>query len=811
MYTGNSQEATETPVVSAMPPCGKANAPEGYLTYFQSEKNRKRHFVDAVKAVLGPRDRYQSYPTYFSHKPLSHDDEPNRIADLYIDFDKDGDIQLTVEEGILTITHFENVYDVPVDEWRISFSGGKGVHLKLKASVLGLEDGRLNLPLILKQLMREVIEELKLTTVDLSIYNMRTGKPFRRENVKRENGFYEVPIAHEDLAASNHDSFILSPRELIDTRPGTLNDKLCAKCKSIETELKKVAETNSNNGEYFPLNIENEPPCIPAILKNREVTAGKCDFNQSMMTVIRWYLANDIEYDGAMENEYFSSFAYEFPSGSLKTRKDRETNVQDRFTSMARAGAEFGCGYAKSLGISLGCDSCSVFVDEEPEGEEAEIIEEAKKAAEQYQKKDAKRVGKLDLGKLPVKLRNHIKEGMKRQDGDPLLLLPAALASAAASIERNVSYAWHGNHALLYCNLYLLTIAGSGAGKTTAINSGALDVRAMNRMQKSEIETEEKLDEPDEDLIQEMKKKLMIIPERTTLEALVKILNEHNGVIFTAEFSGFLKSLKAGGNAFGMMEVVSDIYDCTHDGWNKATIGGGLLTLANPCLSICGFSTLDFLRGELAKSDIGSGALARYLLFYPPTSDNAPTLPKSLPPMSKMTIYEEMADMDPITMTLSKEAEKRASELFKHIHEDIKIYGKNAGSFLEPFVRRWTAHLIKLAMILQQFEKVGSDVIQTKALEGAWHIVSLAMESTKLLFDEKLGISEHQEKCNRVLGYLAKNGGSMTRGQMLKNKVLQNGVKELDYILETLIHSGRITTNGDSLKPKTVLYMKNIG
>jgi hypothetical protein len=616
-----------------------------------------------------------------------------------------------------------------------------------------------------------------------------------------------VPIYPEELIAENHDEYIKKPRDLPDCRPGLRGEKLYQKIEEIESELKKL-ESFSNRGDFFPLNAENEPPCISAILENRKVSPGKCDFNQSMMTITRWFQTNGIGYREAMTDARFADFVYQFPSGSLKTPQDRKNNVRDRLASMERAGAEFGCGYAKSLGIKLGCDHCSVYVTEIPlEGTDI-LTEEAREAAKEYREKDSKRVGPLNLDILPKKVKHFIEEGVKRQDGEPLLLLPPVLASAAAALERRVFFQWHGNNSFLYCNLYQLTIAGSGTGKTTALNSGARDIRQINRQQQKAIKDEEQKNPQDESVIQEMKKKLVILPERVTLEALVAIMNEHNGVIFSAEFSGFLKSLKAGGNAFGMLEVVSDIYDCTYDGWNKATVSGGLLTLDEPCLSICGYTTLDFVRGELSKTDVGSGALARYLLYYPPSEDLPPTLPKPLSPMSEMTIYQAMADLDPLEMALSKEAKLRAVELFTIIFEDIKSHGKQAGNFLEPFVRRWTAHLIKIGMILQQFERVNSNIIQIDALEGAWHIVQLAMESTKLLFDEKLGIGEHREKCNRVMGYLAKKGGMVTRSQILKNQVLQGGVKELDYILETLIHSGRIASNGDNLKPGTLLYMK---
>jgi hypothetical protein len=151
------------------------------VTYYQREKKQKRVFQKASDPI--PKgSRYGSYPERFQHIPESHDKEPNRKADLYIDLDKDGNISLTVKEALQIIKHFFDVYDVSTNEWRISFSGGKGVHLKLKAGVLGLEAGRWNLPLIYKALIKEIVDSQELQSVDLSIYCMRSGKPFRIEN-----------------------------------------------------------------------------------------------------------------------------------------------------------------------------------------------------------------------------------------------------------------------------------------------------------------------------------------------------------------------------------------------------------------------------------------------------------------------------------------------------------------------------------------------------------------------------------------------------------------------------------------------------
>ena len=333
----------------------------GYCTEYQYEKKELRRFVklgsqEVKRAELSYR--YQIYPDFFEFPPKDHDHEPNRIADFKLDLDKDGNIPLVIEEAHKILDNLFKQYGVNPNEWRIWFSGGKGVHLEILASVLGLEDGRKNLPLVFKALAREFVEKLGLETVDLSIYCMKTGKPFRREGIQRENGNYKVPVTLEELTAENHDSFIKAPRHLEDGRPGLRSEKLAARIQEIIAEIESK-EAFINSGAFFEYESEDDPPCITAIANNRRVTAGKCDFNFSAMTLIRYVLSRGWTCDDVMG--FFPGFIAEFPSSSLTTLAARKANITDRFHSMERSGAVFNCGFARALGIRLGCESCSYF------------------------------------------------------------------------------------------------------------------------------------------------------------------------------------------------------------------------------------------------------------------------------------------------------------------------------------------------------------------------------------------------------------------------------------------------------------------
>jgi hypothetical protein len=58
------------------------------------------------------------------------------------------------------------------------------------------------------------------------------------------------------------------------------------------------------------------------------------------------------------------------------------------------------------------------------------------------------------------------------------------------------------------------------------------------------------------------------------------------------------------------------------------------------------------------------------------------------------------------------------------------------------------------------------------------------------LFNRELGESDHQTKQRRVVEYIANRQGKIPRQSLLVSRVLDGGVKEYNYILESLEESG---------------------
>ena len=63
---------------------------------------------------------------------------------------------------------------------------------------------------------------------------------------------------------------------------------------------------------------------------------------------------------------------------------------------------------------------------------------------------------------------------------------------------------------------------------------------------------------------------------------------------------------------------------------------------------------------------------------------------------------------------------------------------------------------------------------------------------TRFLFKRELGESDHQAKQRKVIEYIANRGGKKARQVLLTSRILDGGVKEYNYICESLEESGLV-------------------
>ena len=246
-----------------------------------------------------------------------------------------------------------------------------------------------------------------------------------------------------------------------------------------------------------------------------------------------------------------------------------------------------------------------------------------------------------------------------------------------------------------------------------------------------------------------------------TTEAFLQHLSEgHQGVLLSSEFAAYLQNMdKSHNNDYKALST--DLYDVLQS-YRYRTKTQGDLILNYPFYSICGVSTLSWLREALKKNDVASGFFARFLLFAPPHDDS---IPPALPQPKKITNkyaehqFNDVLDNmdDEYTYRLSKEAKELFNDLHTNIYKIQRQHSDKCREILEPYVKRWSPYLLKsIAMLMQLFIDPVSKEIGIPALLAALSFLMPAIKSTAHLFDGELGESEHERKCRIVLEWICK-------------------------------------------------------
>lgn len=310
---------------------------------------------------------YGSYPVY-SHIPGTRDEEPIRFGPFVLDIDTK---EQACRDAQVVISHFDSVYGLEPDQWHIYLSGKKGNHLELPPETMGLEGGHHLLPLIYKRLALDV-QSATGVKLDMSMYNMGTGKPYRQPNVRRQDtGTYKVPVDLDglSLAAADPEEYALlvsQPRENVNRPSPEMCAALTEKIAAYTVEAEKAwhhikNETPLTAEERERLRIEM-PPCVKYM---RKVTSGDATFNEVSMAVTAYYISTGIE-ESIFTNDC-QRFIENYPSTSLTTLDKRYQNSSNRYRSMLANGYSFKCGPVLALkfpGSAFECSECPHYKNE---------------------------------------------------------------------------------------------------------------------------------------------------------------------------------------------------------------------------------------------------------------------------------------------------------------------------------------------------------------------------------------------------------------------------------------------------------------
>ena len=403
----------------------------------------------------------------------------------------------------------------------------------------------------------------------------------------------------------------------------------------------------------------------------------------------------------------------------------------------------------------------------------------------------------FDLSCLPKPISQYVDSICSITDADSIMVTSSVLCMISAFVKKSCfipefdpTSGTDGYFQRLYSNLWCLNISRSGMFKTTALNKGFKI--AFNK--ESEIgERATPLDDACADSV--------LLPTRVTVEGLLEHLSKgYAGAIVCSEFGAWLGSLERTYNQ-GLKALFTDLYDVPKH-YSYKTRSSGNLIVKEPFITICGMSTFEWVKKSVKPDDVSSGFFARFLIFNPPQKD---LIPSALPQIRKLNDKDSGQKIIEVLKNLPEERayelDIEAKEIFSAFHGELYATFQielpvKSQELLQPYLKRWSPYVLKIALLLQLFIDSQSSKIGSEALQGAILIVKYSVRSTIWLFQNELGESGHQKKCRKVLEYVAKKGGQVLRRELIQSKVLTGGTKEYDYVLTTLEESGEIKIIG---------------
>jgi hypothetical protein len=426
----------------------------------------------------------------------------------------------------------------------------------------------------------------------------------------------------------------------------------------------------------------------------------------------------------------------------------------------------------------------------------------------------AEEPGEFNTTHLPPILQEYIRDTSELTEASGIIIGSTALTALGAQAGLNLTVTTPTYFVPLYGNLWCLSISESGSYKTTALNVGAQRLRERegtllsqisdNRaelkiMQEGDaygdddIEILEKVE-----LIDRLESQRRVMPGKASWEACIDRLEATGGGVWLlSEFGAWLAGLETSHNK-GFRQHITELYDVP-EYFEDVTRGRGSKILYRPFVGISGVSTVEFLQGMIGKDDAGSGFLARFLLFRPPPKDVIPpALPKIQTKVQDLNSYYLLSEiyhqLEEMTVPLEYEFSPEAEKAFTHYHNSLfkRLQSETIKEqkILDPFVKRWSPGVIKIGLLSQFLIDSNTSSLSEAAIMSGVSMCLYAEQCTRYLFNRELGESDHQTKQRKVVEYIANRQGKIPRQSLLVSRVLDGGVKEYNYILESLEESG---------------------
>ena len=339
----------------------------------------------------------------------------------------------------------------------------------------------------------------------------------------------------------------------------------------------------------------------------------------------------------------------------------------------------------------------------------------------------------------------------------------------------------------VYPNLFTLLVGPASVGKSTAINLG---VQLMNKMEKPPYLLSEKM--TPEALIHALEESPNSVDGQTVSTSCV-------GAAFLSEYGTFVDK-----NSFnnGMTNLLTDLWD-NKSHFEYRTRGRGTEVLRNVCLNLIAGVTPGYVKEVTPVAAIESGYATR-LLFIWSNGDEVERHPIEEVPTEKMMGL--VNDLNAISnlkgeFVLTPEAAKFFEDEYRSWWDESKFFDEDisrglAGRRMHIFQK--LGLIISASMRDTKRINRGDFVIAKKLLE--------AQENHLPYILQRITGTETSDIHDEIIKFIRKRK-VLLQSQIIAKFMRKIDKRTLDAVLEALVESQVVSTDGDFLNP-TITYIR---
>lgn len=237
-----------------------------------------------------------------------------------------------------------------------------------------------------------------------------------------------------------------------------------------------------------------------------------------------------------------------------------------------------------------------------------------------------------------------------------------------------------------------------------------------------------------------------------------------------------------------LIPILTKLYDCKDFDYSTRKYGKELVK--NPCLSIFGCSTLEWIKEAFPSHAIGGGFTARFIFPYREEKDRRIAWPRRSVE-NKERFKRIVHDLNQIaTMRGSMGVKEDAIELYSDEYVSFLDGDLAQNSLTSRYAARRHVHLLKVSMAMSASSRDTREITK----DDMWKSIKIIRGSEarrnsimRRIISEPVG-----DMCEHVMT-LIMTAKEVSRGDLIYETRNRISHKELDVILEGFSESGRVT------------------